>query len=538
MNFSRKLNPVSGTQFTRLSGQRLSLRPFLLASLLLLGAGAGQQAVALSVKQVVGHAELMDGTVWRPLNGTPPVTTSLRTGAGRVTLVPAHNNSNAGQILVGSASRLRLYQNEADFQMGQFYIEGPATIFVLGRHIVMDGTGSFRVDIDQSTRRLAVLRGAVRLSDGNKTYQVEGSQQISFQTSKVLPFQENDPWYLAQFVGVGDATVEAFKGEVLVASGTKSSLAAKLGDALDPGTILRTGANSWAEVGFSGGGYLRLGEKGELLVMSVDKTSRGREVTLQLNKGGAWNVVQKGQGGYKIITPVISTAVRGTTFRVDATGLVKVFEGAVALPSAGDTGIKTGEEKEPNKPVQPLKLDAFDRLNQQLDAERARPMTLKLAPVAHHTTKLALSVQTLPNTTVSATAKNATGQAIALAVTNPSEGLFQLGQQSLPDGVYNVLVQAKRYQSELTRQTVVRIDRTPPTLTDIQVSRVGRILTVTGTAADHSGQPLILSVVSGTSTLTQHVSGTFKVRLPADAAATTQLTLRDGAGNEVHATHP
>ncbi|MFC6666586.1 FecR domain-containing protein [Deinococcus radiopugnans] len=142
--------------------------------------------------------------------------------------------------------------------------------------------------------------------------------------------------------GLGAATVEAVRGPVRLLERGNTRLAG-LGDDLTAGTALNTGADAWAEIGFSGGGYLRLNAQSELKVLSIERTSAGREVLLKLEKGTAWNVVEKGQGGYRIDTPVVSTAVRGTVFRVDASGLVKVFDGQVALPGqAAGPGVRKG----------------------------------------------------------------------------------------------------------------------------------------------------------------------------------------------------
>ena len=62
----------------------------LLAAPLLLGPPArGQAAAPLSVQQVQGRAEVLEGNLWRPVNGPAPIRRGLRTGAGRVWVASA-----------------------------------------------------------------------------------------------------------------------------------------------------------------------------------------------------------------------------------------------------------------------------------------------------------------------------------------------------------------------------------------------------------------------------------------------------------------
>ena len=266
---------------------------------------------ALVVAAALGRAEVQSaGGAWVPLDQTREVHTALRTGAGRVTLGRA-----GGQVTVGSASRLRVYRDEPDLQEGQFFFAGQGGLYALGWHLNVE-SGQLRADLlpGSPQPRVAVIAGRVRLSSGSRTVYLGPGEQLSLRTGRKSAFAETDPWYQAQFVGPGAATIEALRGAVNYHSGEKVRGAAA-GQVLGTGDRVSTGSGAWAEIGFTGGGYLRLTEESELSVLVVDKTARGREVTLRLLRGSAWNVVQKGQGGYRITTPVVSTAVRGTTFR-------------------------------------------------------------------------------------------------------------------------------------------------------------------------------------------------------------------------------
>lgn len=526
---------------------------FLVAGVLLGSAWAQDSALPLpatsaqgatSMQQVVGRVESQNSAaVWHAVTAPVPLEAGLRTGTGRVVL----GNAAGGRITVGSASTLRLNSQETDFQQGSFLLDGPVTAFALGSHLSAERPSRVRVDLspDGSTRRLAVVRGAVRISSGSRTFQVQEGQQISLTTWKIAPFRETDPWYTSQFTGVGSATLEALRGTVQVRTGDAAAHAVGIGTDLNPGDTLVTGAASWAEVGFSGGGYLRLTEQSELRVLAVEKTTRGREVTLQLLKGSAWNVVEKGQGGYKISTPVVSTAVRGTRYRVDANGMVKVVEGEVALPSGGDSVVEAGQQKAAGEAATPLVQDDLDRLNMQLDAQHDLPMTLTVEVKARQQQALHLSAVTLPDTLVRATATAAGGQPISLQVTgDTSLGQFIISEpagQPLPEGRYQVLVQAVRFRQRLVWTGVVRLNRTPPTLGQVQRQIHGRVVIISGQASDNSGQALSLRLEGGSGHLTRSVhGGAFRLLLPLSALSRGPLTLvlQDGAGNESHVSLP
>ncbi|WP_083652868.1 FecR family protein [Deinococcus marmoris] len=545
-------------------------RELLLRSMALYGClGAGGQAVAQTsplspapVQAVPGQAASVpppvlraaqgcveiqgpDGT-WRAQTAPTEITTRLRVGTGRAVL----QEGRVGQVVVGSASELRRYLGEADLLSGRFFLRGPVAVHVAGNHVVMDGAGQLRADLNGNEKRVAVIAGRLRIALKGRSIEVGAGQQIALDSGRVSAFREADPWYAAQFTGLGAASVEATRGPVSLLQRGATRVAV-IGDDLQPGAALNTGAAAWAEIGFTGGGYLRLNEQSALSVVSIERTSAGREVLLRLDRGTAWNVVEKGQGGYRIDTPVVSTAVRGTVFRVDANGLVKVFDGQVALPGqmaggqeAGTQAVSQGQQLSPGGQLVPLQLDAVDRFNIAQDAVRAQALTLSLDLPGRSLQELALLARSLPDARVTLTVA---GQTVPLSGEN---GLFRLErlQDSLPEGQYTVTVRAQRYGQTLTRTKPITVDRTPPRLSGLAVTRVGRILTLSGVVTDAGDSRIGLGVTVGGQTYTRMVDtrkldtqdgGRFvwSVPLPTpDASAS--LTLRDGADNQSHARLP
>ena len=504
-------------------------------------AQAVQARPAVTVAAASGRAEVQDAAGrWVPLGQTRVVGTTLRTGAGRVTL-----QNGAGQITLGSASRLRVYDQEPDLQEGQFFFAGSGSFYALGWHLNVQG-GQVRADLlpGSPRPRVAVIAGRVRLSSGSRTVQLGAGEQLSLRSGPPAAFTETDPWYRAQFVGPGAATIEALRGAVEYRSGEKVR-GATMGQVLGTGDRVSTGSGAWAEIGFSGGGYLRLTEQSELGVLAVDKTARGREVTLRLLRGSAWNVVQKGQGGYRITTPVVSTAVRGTTFRVDAAGLVKVFEGQVELPSEPGVRLEQGQEKPAGGVVRPLMPDALDEFNLALDRERAAPLAPQLTlpgaparPWAQQTPDLRV---TAPQGSEVEARLN--GQTVRLG--EIGAGVFTLPAPlpTLPDGRYDVTLSVRRSEQLWQRRFPLVLDRAAPVLDGVQRRTLGRLLLISGEISD---QP-----ASGDSRLQLHIEGAgapqtrtlrpgpFRVLLPAPSApGELRLSVRDAAGNESHVALP
>lgn len=428
---------------------KVAARPALLLLLTLsLGTAQGQ----LQVQQVYGSAEgQRAGGLWSPLQAGPLQAQRVRTGAGRLEL-----RWGGGTALLNSAAQAQVNGGKLQVMAGQAYVTGPVQLYVRGYHLNVPAGGAARVDLLPRSARIAALRGTARVAFGSRTVNVAAGTQFSLSAARTSAYQESDPWYLSRITGRGDAVIEALRGQVSVGQGPLRP--ASVGQSLAEGQRLRTGRNSWAELGFTGGGYLRLQADSELQVTAVQTSTRGREVWLQLNRGSAWNVVAKGQGGYRLTTPVISTAVRGTVYRVDAGGLVKVFEGEV---EAGAAAVQGGQQLR-GEHLEVLQPDAQDALNLSLDELRAQPIGLRDLTVPGGT-ELAVQAAPLSEVWLEARAEDGVLWAWPLRpqaeVAVDSEGrplslnpvtytLSPVGRQqlaALPAGRYTFRVAARRY---------------------------------------------------------------------------------------------
>ncbi len=534
---------------------------------LLLGAAQAQTVQAqrvprLTLTLVGGSVEVL-GRIWQQARQAQPVTGALRTGTGRA-VVGGLSSGKAGQgslgrgslgrgsleqgslgrgslgrgsleqgsLMLGSSSVMRVYNDQPDVQSGRFYVSGQTQFYAFGRHLATQG--QVRVDASGASQRVAVIAGTLRLSPSGRAFTLNAGQQYSFQTGKVTAFRETDPWYLSRFIGEGDAVLQASRGSVLTGTDPAHFRSAEIGQVFGSGVRLKTGANAWAEVGFSGGGYLRLQADSQLKVLGVEKTDRGREVLLQLESGSAWNVVQKGAGGYQLSTPTVTTAVRGTVFRVDANGLVKVFDGAVSLPSQGDAVVAQGGQRETAGNLGDLRTDALDTFNIALDAERARKTVLEVPPLTQ-VQGLRLAVTSNPGTRLSV---QIGGHDYAVS---GQDGAFAF-QETLPEGRYDLVVRAERPEKTVTLDQTLIIDRTPPSLSVTAVTVNGATFTVTGTVSDTFTAWPLLSAELGGQTYTLHACGPFAWTLPLGPPPADLKTLKisaaDDAGNRVYAPLP
>ena len=532
-------------------GQSSPARPFAVQSV-----PALPEAGPLRLLQVGGSVEALD-RVWAEVkpaeqSGGPVSALSagaLRTGTGRAVLALPQG----GTLTVGSGSLLRVNQRQPDLQAGRFFVSGDGSLYLGGAHLYAQG--QVRLDAGGRLRRAAVIAGQLRVSRAGRTLTIRPGQQYDFLTGQVQTFSETDAWYLSRFVGVGEVSVQAARGTVECSEPGRTPAswqAAQLGRALGGGTLIRTGAGAWAELGFSGGGYLRLQADSQLRVLGLEQTSAGRQVLLQLESGSAWNVVQKGAGGYQITTPTVTTAVRGTVFRVDAAGLVKVFDGAVALPSQPGAVLGSQQQREVSGAVEVLRPDALDAFNQSLDAARADRTVLSItAPAVAGPLQLPdlkLSVSSNPGAVVTARISDQGkvqggeqgGNDERSYTLSGDEGRYGLAQ-TLPEGRYTLTLRSERPgQSQELSQALV-VDRTPPDVQISAVERRGGVLSIRGTISDNfSAQPLLRAVLNG-QTYTLHVSGAFEWNLPLAHGAdpgTLSLTAVDDAGNEGHALLP
>ncbi len=507
---------------------------------------AGAQLV---LRDVSGTVE-QQRTTWQTARSGDNVTQALRTGTGRATF----QNGASAQVLMGSSSALELYQNEPNFMSGNFYLQGEGKFYVQGVHYF--NSGKVRVDLRGNEQRIAVIDGSLRIAVGTQVSTLNSGLQYNLKTLKVSPFTESDPWYLARFVGAGNAQIEAVSGTVILQNTDGSSHTVQPVEELRPGQTLSTFDKSWAEISFSGGGYLRLQPQSALSVLSIEKTSRGREVQLKLLRGSAWNVVAKGKGGYQITTPTVTTAVRGTQFRVDSSGLVKVFEGQVVLPTSGDLPLSQGQQISPSGELTPLQIDQSDLDNQALDAAHNAPLLLSVdwpsGPQPYAQQQLDLTIHSQPTSQIIATLTPQGSRSlppILLRPTTPStvpQAVFRL-QGDLPEGHYHVDILAKRFGKTRNIKGHMVIDRKPPTFGKLRVIRRGRMLRIMGSLSDQLPVTVQITVQSGDGgqrQYTQHLNPAqaslvnkatpFEWVFAAQSAAQDTVTLlaTDQAGNQ------
>jgi len=353
---------------------RFSL-PLILSSAAVLGSSAR----ALELTEIQGKVEIKLGEGWTAakaglLQGAGP----LRTRAGQVTL-----EEGGGRFKLGSQSTLELRQGEPALRSGQAYLEGPLLGFVDTVHFRLERGSRARLDLIGPQSRLAVLEGKINLYSAKlKNLSIGAGQSLNLLSTLQSAYtEEPGPWYLEKISGLGAVRLEAFKGSVDLQNAEPPNSpwqAMRAADSLEGEGLVRTGAASWAELGFEGGGYLRLGAQARLRVLGLEKLVSGqRKVILMLEQGSAWNVVEKGKGNYELRTATLVAGVRGTTFRVDSDGLLKVLEGQVsASTAAGEQPVPSGQQVQ-NGQKGALVLDAIDRFNLERDRLRNAPLKLE-----------------------------------------------------------------------------------------------------------------------------------------------------------------
>lgn len=509
---------------------------------------ASQAAIAtktpqLVAKKVTGSVEVRTfGAVWRPLTQQNRIQQGIRTGSGRVILSYQQAKQTPGQIIIGSHSLLRLNNQKPDFQKGQFWLQGPISAYVSGNHIALDKQSQARIDLSSNGKqqRIAILKGQLRIARSSKITTLKTNEQLHLNNGQIQAFSEKDPWYKARFIGTGTAKIEALKGHVKLARAQQMAKV-NVGETLNTKDLLMTSTQAWAEIGFEGGGYLRLGANSNLRVVGIEKTSQGREITLHLLKGTAWNVVTKDKGGYRLTTPVVSTAVRGTKFRVDANGLVKVLEGNIYFPSNNDKTLAAGQQRNTSGQIGKLKLDAYDKANLALDAERSKPLSLRIKRFPRYISKAtALTGNTLPDTKLRATFhfdKRKTSMPIKV----DKDGQFTIPIDHLSENNYQMRLKAQRFGKVRLYSTYVSIDRTAPTVQQLQQFTQGRITLLTGQISDNSKRAVLLEAKIGDQVIAKRkVIGKFRMLLNSSLVKKNKVTLRavDTAGNEVNATSP
>ena len=426
----------------------------------------GSAAQALELSELEGRVEVRSASGWVAAKiGLLTGSGSLRTLVGQLTL-----EEGGGRLKLGSRSSLELKSNEPALTDGQAYVQGPLVGFVNQVHFRLERGSRARVDLTGPRSRLAVLEGKVNLYGGGfKNLNVGVGKSLNLLNRVQSDFVEDaQPWYLEKLSGLGAVRLEAFKGLVELQTATTWQTMQK-GDSLEGEGSVRTGAASWAELGFEGGGYLRLGAAAHLKVLAVEKlASGGRKVTLLLEQGSAWNVVGKGKGNYELRTATLVAGVRGTVFRVDADGLLKVLEGEVAASTkVGEQPVPSGQQVQ-NGQKESLVLDATDRFDLERDRLRSLPFTLEgTLPSATPKRDFTLELRTNFDSEVSL---KLGGQTVKLT---PNPGGVVRYQPLLPEGETLLELTVTHYDQSKTLAGRFQIDRTAPQFTALSVRREG-----------------------------------------------------------------
>ncbi len=447
-------------------------------------------AFALQLSEIQGKVEIKLGSGWvTAKKGLYDGSGSLRTRLGQATL-----EQGGGRFKLGTQSTLELRKGEPVLRSGQGYIEGPLSGFVGGAHFRLERGSRARIDLTGPLSKLAVLEGKINLySPTLKNQHVSAGQSLNLVSREQSAFtEEPKPWYLEKLGAVGAVHLEAFKGSVELQDAEPPNSPWNVmgsGDSIAGEGLVRTGNASWAELGFEGGGYLRLGAQARLRVLGLEKLAGGqRKVVLMLEQGSAWNVVEKGKGNYELRTATLVAGVRGTVFRVDASGLLKVLEGQVAASTKdGEQPVPSGEQVQ-NGQKGVLILDAIDRFN--LERDRLRGAALKLEgnlPAPTPQRDLKLEFVTNPDTEVSLALGGQT-----LKLTPDSSGTVRY-QPTLTEGTGTLELNLSHYDQSKKVSLPYFIDRTAPRLTLESVQHQGEQGVLNLKAQDASKVTLLLT---------------------------------------------
>lgn len=152
--------------------------------------------------------------------------------------------------------------------------------------------------------------------------------------------------------------------EVLAVSGEAQrgdGRALAVGDRLDAGTLLRTGAGGRVRLKFADGSVLVLADRSQLRIEAFSAAAaqpRAAELLLELGLVGQ-RVTPSASGSWRVLTPTAVTAVRGTEFSVevgdDRGTAVHVKDGEVDVEPAG---AKPGAALRLNKVLNGTQCDA------------------------------------------------------------------------------------------------------------------------------------------------------------------------------------
>jgi len=128
---------------------------------------------------------------------------------------------------------------------------------------------------------------------------------------------------------------------------------ARVGEQLEPGTKIRTGADSQAEVTFEDGSILIVQSQSSLVLSGI-KRQQTKRTSILIFFGRIWNKVSRKLGertSYEVNTPIVVCGVRGTEFEAavgdDGSVRIVVGQGIVDVSDAGrHETVNAGEQIE------------------------------------------------------------------------------------------------------------------------------------------------------------------------------------------------
>ena len=148
------------------------------------------------------------------------------------------------------------------------------------------------------------------------------------------------PWIRLE---ASQARLVTLHGDVQIATPDGRTRAATEGETWEPGTTLRTGAQSTARLEFTDGSQALVRQLSHVRLLQAQRPvlGEGHQVQIDLVRGALENLVKpvSGPGGrFEIRTPAAVAAVRGTQFRVQATDArthTEVLQGDVLVRNDG-----------------------------------------------------------------------------------------------------------------------------------------------------------------------------------------------------------
>ena len=118
------------------------------------------------------------------------------------------------------------------------------------------------------------------------------------------------------------ATVGYLKGAVKITKKADNKpLPAKLGMTLVPGDKIETGVDSKVELKLEDGSTFRIGDNSSVVIEEMKQENGTDKSTMKIMFGRVWMNIKKTLDSNpmdsKIVTPKVTAAVKGTTYRAD-----------------------------------------------------------------------------------------------------------------------------------------------------------------------------------------------------------------------------